>query len=201
MRIRYCSLSVLILSAVVFTPPLYAYEILLDIDTDADPTTINDLTYDTSAVVKLILKPDFSGEMISRVEFGLGGSCLECDQVHEYGTAHDLIDWVTQSWVQVAAFDSGWDYATYLGCPGNPGSHLLLWFEPLGGGPISLNQSIYLAEFSVWVSDPVPGGCTQPPSNLATLYGYELFWNYIQLGGPAVENEDHTWSGLKALYR
>ena len=155
MRIRYCTLSVLILSAVVFTLPLYAYEILLDIDTDLDPTTINTLTYDTSAVVKLILKPDYSGEMIGRVEFGLGGSCLECEQVHYYGTDHDLIDWIVQPWVQAAAFDSGWDYAMCLGCPGNPGAHLMLWFEPLWGGQISLNQSIYLAEFSVWVADPI----------------------------------------------
>ncbi len=201
MHTRYCSLSILILSAVVFTLPLYAYEILLDIDTDADPTTINDITYDTSAVVKLILTPDYSGEMIGRVEFGLGGSCLECDLVHEYGTAHDLINWDIQPWVQAAAFDSGWDYATTLGCPGNPGSHLLLWFEPVGGGSISLNQSMFLAEFNVWVAGPVPGECTQPPSNLATISGYETFWNYIQLGGPAVGNEDQTWSGLKALYR
>ncbi len=201
MRIRYCSLSLLILSVVVFTVPVYAYEILLDIDTDADPTTINDITYDTSAVVKLILKPDFPGEMIGRVEFGLGGSCRECDHVHFYGTDHDLINWVDLLWVQAAAFDSGWDYATYLGCAGNPTYHLVLWFEPVGGGSISMEQSIFLAEFNAWVADPVPAGCAQPPSNLATIYEYQSFWNYVQLGGPAISNEDQTWSGLKTLYR
>jgi hypothetical protein len=200
MRIRYCILSVLILSAVVFTLPLYAYEILLDIDTDFDPTTINDLTYETSTIVKLILQPDYPGEMIGRVEFGLGGSCRECDNVHFYGTNHDLINWDVQPWIQATAFDSGWQYAVHLGCYGYVSSHLVLWFEPLGGGEISLNQPIFLAEFMVWVADPVPAGCTQPPSNLAAMDG-PTYWNYVQLGGPAVGNEDQSWSTLKSMYR
>ncbi len=188
-------------SLILFAAPTAAYEILLDIDTDFDPTTINDLTYDTSAIVKLILAPSTPGEMVGRVEFGLGGSCLECDLVHQYGTAHDLVDSGEQMWVQAAGFASGWDYATALGCPDDPGYHLVLWFEPLGGGTISVNQAFYLAEFGAWVADPVPPGCQQPASNLAAMPQQGEYWNYIQLGGPAIGNEAGSWSTIKSIFR
>ncbi|MBU0743547.1 hypothetical protein KKG45_10055 [bacterium] len=178
-----------------------AYEILLDIDTDFDPTTIDDLTYETSALVKLILAPSTPGELIGRVEFGLGGSCLECDLVHEYGSAHDLVDSGEQLWVQASAFASGWDYALSLGCPDDPGYHLHLWFEPLGGGTISVNQAFFLAEFNAWVANPVPPGCRQPASNLAAMPQQGAYWNYIQLGGPAVAGETRDWGEIKSLYR
>jgi hypothetical protein len=190
------ALCILVLAAA----PAAAYEILLDLDTDGDPTTINDLTYETSAMVKLILAPSYPGEPIGRVEFGLGGSCLECDMVHFYGTAHDLLS-MGDMWLQAAAFMSGWDYITLLGCPGNPGAHLVLWFEPVGGGTINLDAPFFMAEFQVWVADPVPPGCQQPPSNLATISGPGTFWNYVQVGGPAIGNEAVSWSALKAGYR
>jgi len=195
-RCIVCLFSILVLSAA----PTAAYEILLDIDTDSDPTTINDLTYETSAIVKLILAPSYPGEPIGHVEFGLGGSCLECDMVHQYGVNHNLLSW-GDMWLQASAFMSGWDAITMLGCPGNPGFHLLLWFEPVGGGTINLDQPFFMAEFEAWVADPVAPGCQQPPSNLAPMDMQGGYWNYIQLGGPAIDNEATTWSAIKACYR
>ncbi|MCP4144472.1 MAG: hypothetical protein GY752_04215 [bacterium] len=196
---RFISLATL-LTVLLVAASVSAYEILLDIDTDSDPTTINDLTQETSAMVKLILAPSFPGEVIGRIEFGLGGSCLECEMVHNYGTNHDLIQGEIQQWVQASAFDSGWDAITLLGCPGNPGAHLYLWLEPVGGGTVVLNDAFFLAEFNAWVADDVPAGCQQPPSNLAALEG-SVYWNYIQLGGPAVSNQNSDWGGVKALFR
>lgn len=152
MRVRLVSL--IVLAVALATAPLYAYEILLDLDGDNDPGTIEDFTYDTSALVKLVLKPDYPGEMIGQVAFGLGGACRECDHVHHYGVDQDLVDWDVQPWVQAAGFDSGWDMATTLCCPGDPGYHLLLWFEPVGGHTISVNEAFFLAEFQAWV--PIP---------------------------------------------
>jgi len=180
--------------------PVCAYEILLDIDTDDDPATINEITFDTSAVVKLIRTPDFPGEEIGRVGFGLGGSCLECDLVHHYGTAHDLIDFEDPHWVQASDFIGGWDFATSLGCPGDPGYHLVLWFEPIAG-TIRLEQPVVLAEFNAWVADTTPAGCPRPPSNLAAMPQQGEYWNYIQLGGPAVENRPSPWGRIKAVFR
>jgi len=196
---RFTSLATL-LTILLVASSASAYEVLLDIDTDSDPTTINDLTQETSAVVKLILAPSFPGEVIGRIDFGLGGSCLECEMVHNYGTNHDLIHEEIQQWVQASAFDSGWAYATQLGCPSNPGAHLHLWLEPVGGGTVVLNDAFFLAEFNAWVAGDVPAGCQQPPSNLAALNG-SIFWNYIQLGGPAVSNQSSDWGEVKALFR
>lgn len=194
--------TIVLLAAMLLaaTAPAAAYEILLDIDTDNDPTTINDLTYQESALVKLILAPDYPGERIGRVDFGLGGSCLDCEGVHRYGTAHDLIDDQIPLWVQASGIASGWDYATCLLCPDDPGFHLVLWFEPLAG-EIELEQPVVLAEFNAWVADPPPAGCPRPPSNLAAMPAQGEYWNYIQLGGPAVDAAAGHWGRIKAMFR
>lgn len=184
----------------VAAPPVYAFDILLDIDTDNDPTTINEITFETSAVVKLILAPDFPGEEIGRVDFGLGGSCQECDLVHYYGTSHDLIDFDVPLWAQASGIASGWDYATSLGCPGDPGYHLVLWFEPLAG-TIELEQPVVLAEFNAWVAPPTPAGCPQPASNLAAMSQQGEYWNYIQINGPAIDVRPSPWGRIKAMFR
>ncbi len=197
---RYRRIVSMLLILVLGAVPATAYELLLDIDTDWDPTTINELTYETSAIVKLILAPSYPDEPIGRVEFGLGGSCRECDLVHHYGTVHNLITG-PQMWIQAAAFESGWDAALTLGCIDNPGFHLVLWFQPVGGGTINMTDAVFIAEFEVWVADPVPAGCSQPPSNLAVMPYQGAYWNYIQLGGPAIPNASESWSAIKSMYR
>ncbi|MBC8424025.1 hypothetical protein H8E07_07865 [bacterium] len=195
-RLIVSTFCILVLSAT----PAAAYMLLLDIDTDGDPGTINELTYETSAIVDLILVPSYPDEPIGRVEFGLGGSCRECDMVHHYGTAQNLIT-SEQMWIQAAAFESGWDGALTLGCIDNPGFHLLLWCQPVGGGTVYMTDAVVIAEFEAWVAAPVPPGCSQPPSNLAVMPSQGAYWNYIQLGGPAIPNEAASWSAIKAMYR
>ncbi len=180
-----------------------AYEFLLDIDIDDDPSTINDLTWDTETVVRMILAPTEPNELFNGADFGLGGSCLECQQVQEYGTMHDLLgdDW-TADWTEVDELYGSGDGALHLGCFDDPGFHIVLHVEPLIDYFV-LTEPIFIATFNVWVADPVPPGCQQPPSNLATMFeqGENGYWNYVQIGGPAVEASNHSWSTLKATYR
>jgi hypothetical protein len=197
-------LFLFILMSTLMIKPAPAYEILLDIDTDNDPTTINAATEDSSAVVKLILWPTAPDEIIGFVLFGLGGECLTCppaDGVQTYGTSFDLP--VEGPWVTAPGFDSYAAYATYLGCAGNPGYHLLLSFEPEGGGTVILNEPVFLAEFNAWVSDPVPDGCAQPSSDLMAMPGQGEWWNYILLGGAEgpYATEASTWGKIKGIYR
>ena len=79
MQRRLCRILFFSFLALTFMiTPALPYEILLDIDTDNDPTTINVTTEDTSAVVKVILWPTMPGEIIGPITFGLGGECLGC---------------------------------------------------------------------------------------------------------------------------
>jgi hypothetical protein len=207
MQKRHCRILLLSFLALTFTiAPALAYEILLDIDTDSDPTTINVTTEDTSAVVKVILWPTMPGEIIGLVTFGLGGECLGCPSndingVHTYGTSFDLP--FEGQWVTAPGFDSEAAYMTLLGCPDNPGYHLLLSFEPQGGGTIVLNQPIFLAEFNAWVNETVPDGCIQPSSYLMAMPCQGEWWNYILLGGAEGPSttEVNTWGKIKKRYR
>jgi hypothetical protein len=197
---RFFLLAITMLT--LMAPPAWAYEILLDIDTDNDPTTINNLTNETSAVVKVILSPTTPGESIGPGLFGLGGSCLECDQepwtgVYFYGTSFDMR--FDQPWVTAPGFSSAVYRMTLLGCADDPGYHTVLWFEPIGG-TLTLNQPIFLGQFNAWVST-VPDGCPQPASNLAAMPTQGEVWNYIQLGGAISDAETVSWGQIKAVYR
>jgi hypothetical protein len=203
---RHCHLFLLsFLVLILITLPALAYELLLDIDADNDPTTINNATEESSAVVKIILWPTTPGETIGLVNFGIGGECLTCPPYdpsgfQTYGTSFDLP--IEGPWVTVPGFDSDAAYMTLLGCPGNPGFHLALSFEPQGGGTIILNEPMFLAEFNAWVSDPVPGECMQPSSNLMTMPCQGEWWSYVLLGGAESPNstEVSTWGKIKSLY-
>jgi len=186
--------------------PAAAFEILLDIDTDEDPATINTATEDSSAVVRIILWPEAPGETVGHVSFGLGGECLECPQgdiggVHMYGVSFDLP--LTGPWTTAPGFESQAAYATYLGCPDDPGYHLLLSLEPQGGGTMFLDRPIFLAEFTAWVSDPVPEGCAQPSSVLMTMPSLGEWWGYVLLGGAEEPSGTAacTWGGIKTIHR
>lgn len=194
----------LVLALGIAAAEAHAYEILLDIDNDGDPATINEMTTQTQAVVRMILQPSEPGEVFGGAMFGLGGSCSECQQVQHYGTAHDLLgdDW-SADWTDVEALVGRGDMATLLGCAGNPGYHLLLTVEP-AGEPLVLTEPMFIATFNVWTSDPVPPGCAQPPSNLAAMFaqGGGNYWNYVQIGGPAsIGSTRKSWAALKQTYR
>jgi hypothetical protein len=180
-----------------------AYEFLLDIDLDDDPTTINEITHEPTTAVRLVLAPTEPGELFAGATFGLGGSCIECNLVQQYGTAHDLIgaDWMAD-WTEVADL-VGWAAgATHLGCFDSTSYHLLLTVEPVDDFYL-LSEPVFIATFDAWQANPVPPGCQQPPSNLATMHGQggSKLWNYIQIGGPAVETSFSSWTTLKSNYR
>lgn len=204
---HHCRVSLLSLLALTFMiTPAFAYEILLDIDTDNDPATINVTTENASAVVKVVLWPTMPGERIGLVTFGLGGECLGCppndmNGVQTYGTSFDLP--VEGPWVTAPGFDSDAAYATHLGCLDNPGYHLLLSFGPQDGGTFILDQAIFLAEFNAWISDPVPGGCRQPSSYLMAMPSQGEWWNYVLFAGATgpIATKVSTWGNIKDNYR
>ena len=203
---NHCRLFLCVfLASISLAMSALAYEILLDIDTDNDPTTINITTEETSAVVKVILWPTTPSEAIGLVSFGLGGECLGCpptdiNGVQTYGISFDLP--IEGPWVATPGFDSEAAYATFLGCADNPGYHLLLSFEPEGGGTMILNEPIFLAEFNAWVSDPVPDDCTQPLSNLMAMPCQGEWYNYVLLAGAEGPNSTKasTWGEIKNFY-
>jgi hypothetical protein len=191
---------------VLTNSPVLAYEILLDIDTDNDPATINNSNDDSSAVVKVVLRPTVPDETIGLIYFCIGGECLGCppndiNGVHTYGTSFDLP--VQGPWVTAQGFDSEAAYATLLGCPDNPGCHLMLSLEPQDGGTMILDHPIFLAQFNAWVSGPVPDGCAQPSSNLMAMPGQGEWWNYILIGGAEGPNNTQrsTWGRIKKIHQ
>lgn len=194
----------LLLALMTAATEAWAYEILLDIDTDGDPATIDDFTTQNTAVVRMILQPSFPGELFAGAIFGLGGSCRECDQVQYYGTEHDLIVGDgSADWTEVDTLVGSSAFATYLGCFDDPGYHLLLTLEPVAE-PLVLTEPIFIATFNAWTAGAVPSGCAQPPSNLAAMSGQGPggFWNYVQLGGPAsIGSTRMSWTALKQVYR
>ncbi|MDD3642184.1 MAG: hypothetical protein PHQ19_01790 [Candidatus Krumholzibacteria bacterium] len=198
-------LFVLSLPALIFlSVPAFAYEILLDIDTDNDPATINISTEETSAVVRIILRPTTPGETIGFVAFGIGGECLPCPPaggVQMYGTSFDLP--FEGPWVTAPGFDSEAAYMTLLGCPGNPGFHLLLSFEPAGGETMIVNEPMFLAEFNAWVSPPVSEPCEQPMPVLMAMPRQGEWYNYVALAGAEGPHgaEVSSWGRIKSFYR
>jgi len=204
MKHCHCHVFLLCFSALtLLAVPALAYEILLDIDTDNDPTTINSFTSQTSALVKVILRPTTQGETIGYVSFGLGGECLDCPPdygAQTYGTSTDVAG--RQPWVTAPGFDSGMYCMMLFGCASNPGFHCVLWFEPTGGGTITLDQPIFLGEFNAYAVHPsLLEGCPQPAHNLMAMPDLREYWNYIQLGVSVNGVEASTWGQVKSIYR
>lgn len=179
----------------------FAWEIRLDLDTDNDPATINELTVATSAVVKVVLLPTQAHEVITEVGFGLGGSCQECEQVHQYGVAFDLFDVGDTHWPDNPDFTGQSSGALLLGCPADPGYHFWFTATPVAGSLV-LEEPVFLATFNAWVTTPILTYCERTPANLAAMFrqGEGGWWNYVQLGGPAVPADELSWGLVKSLY-
>jgi len=205
MKQCHCLLFLLFLSAVALTAlPARGYEVLLDIDTDNNPATINEMTNETSALVKIVLWPTTPGEAIGRVEFLLGTTCWWCPpgDLSGFGTDGTSFDYFDEEgWVTDPGFDSGADYPTLLGClgAGGPTGRVLLWFEPKSGA-FTLDEPMFIGEFNAWVNI-VPPDCMQPPSDLMTIYAYGEYWNRVFLNGGQNATEENTWGQIKSIYR
>lgn len=199
---RVFAAGLLLALALLPTGPAHAYEVLLDLDDDDDPTTLTTYTEETTATVRVILWPTEPGEIVETIEFGLGGSCRECEGVHQYGVGHDLVGGSTgDPWSNHPDFESWWDGVLLLDCPADPGFHLILSARP-SAGSMALEAPIFLATFQAWKIGP-PAGCSRTPANLATMFaqGIDGLWNYVQIGGPAIETSRPSWGTLKGLYR
>ena len=193
--------TIALLAALLLTAPAAAYELYLDIDTDNAPTTINDFTWDSSCTVRLVLAPTEPDEEIWTVDFGLGGSCVDCLGVFTYGTGHDLGDTETWTWETHQYFAGTWESATSLLCPAATGFHDAYHAESIIDCCFVLNEPVFFGTFHAWAADNT-GGCGVP-ANLAVMHGQgvEAVWNYIQIGEPAVGSETRSWSTLKSLFR
>ncbi len=178
-------LLVVILGALVL--PTRAYELYLDIDTDGDPTTINTITWESTATVNLVVAPTIPHEELWEFSFGMGGSCTECGGVFAYGTEHDLGNTSSWTWDTHDYFYGTWDYATCINCPDNPGFHAVFRAESIIDCCFYLDEPTVFATFDVWLVDNGPG--------------WDGVWNYIQIDGPAVGQESKSWTMLKSEYR
>jgi len=181
--------------------PAAAYELYLDIDQDGDPTTINDITWDPSCTVRLVLAPTEPDEEISAVDFGLGGSCRECGGVFAYGAGFDLGDMQSWTWETHPWFAGTWGFATLIDCPAPTGYHAVYHAESIVDCCLVLTEPIFFATFQAWAVDH--GAACPVPSNLAVMHGQGAanVWNYIQIGGPAIPAATDTWGSVKAIYR
>jgi hypothetical protein len=196
-------IGTLAVMAILGPGPAAGYEILLDIDLDDDPTTLNTFTLATIVTVRLVLSPTVPGESISEIEFGLGGTCWECDGVFDYGTSFDLQPPDFGDWTDHPGLVGSWGGATCLSCCGNPGFHYLYQATTVEE-ELVLDAPVFIATFSAWRSDPMFGWCPVPPSNLAafSLTGPGEYWNYIQIGGEApLPVTAASWGAIKRLYK
>jgi hypothetical protein len=193
-------LAVVLLIGAVSSPAM-GYELLLDIDVDGDPTTINTFTEDPSCTVRLVLAPTEPDEEIWTVDFGLGGSCHQCDGVFAYGTDFDLGDMQSWTWGAHPWFAGTWNYATSIDCPAPTGYHAVFHAESIVDCCLVLTEPIFFGTFQAWAIDHEPE-CSVP-SNLAIMHGQGVanVWNYLQIGGPAVSQETYSWGGVKSSYR
>jgi len=199
---RYSAFLVVRLLAV----PAGAYQILLDIDTDDDPATLNEYTTEPTALLRMILAPDGDSEWISYIEFGLGGSCSNCwpDYGHMYGTHCELYEaWDPPGWLQHPLFESCMmGGATCIDCCGNPGFHYIYMAEAAGGGFL-LEERIFIRDFLAWdIDHPV---CEEPQ---ADLMAFGCDWgpcNTILLSAPLTGidepvSQSSNWQTIKTIY-
>jgi len=188
-----------LLLCIVFAVPALAYEVLLDIDTDDNPYTINQFTEDEIATVKMVLVPEGGSEWISELMFGLGGTCWMCpaDDFHMYGTSTDLYDSIwPDPWTDNPLFGDNWvDWALCIDCCGNPGFHALIYADAAGDGFL-LEENIFIHTFQAWDIDH--DLCDEPPPDLMA-FACDGPCNVIMLSG-YVATEPVTWDEIKCLY-
>jgi hypothetical protein len=190
--------------------PAAAYDLLLDIDADGDPSTLVTATEAASADLRLVLAPSAGPEWIAAITFGLGGTCWECFEhgsPFTYGCETDIFG-VFTDWHESPLFASSWgDVSLCLGCcdgaGDGPGYHFIYDAEAADGG-FWLTAPIFIAGFRAWVSDsPVFERCPRPPADLITFpLLTQGSGNRVLFGNdnPPTPAASRSWSALKALY-
>ncbi len=207
------ALSLALFALSFMAAPVAAYDVLLDIDIDKDPSTLRTEVDADSATVWLVLRPTDPGEWFSDVTFGLGGTCWECwqeDVPYTYGTDCDLF-WTLTDWHgDNPLFESSWaDISLCYGCCGGsgPGDGYHYLFSALAaGGGFALTEPVFLVGFGAWVSrSSIFERCPHPPANLITFPnpfgGPDAEGNEILIGDEFTPARGSSWGAVKALYR
>jgi hypothetical protein len=204
--------ALLLSSLLLLAASAGAYDVLLDIDLDDDPGTINDYAEGDTVTVRLVLAPTEPDEWINHIGFGLGGTCWECwqqDVPYTYGTDCELYR-ILEGWHgDNPLIEMSWgDINLCLGCCNGNGNgdgfHFIYEAMPAGGG-FALSAPVFIAEFRAWIDrGSVFDRCPHPPSNLMTfprIFGSaDAEGNRIQIGDEFTPVQPRSWSTLKSLY-
>ncbi len=192
--------------------PAAAYDLLLDIDIDGDPATINETVDGDQATIRLVLRPsDEAPEWITSVTFGMGGTCWECFSQgygYTYGSDCDLF-YNLEDWHDNPIFGtSEADISLCFGCcngNGNGRGYHYIFTAIAAGEGFSLEQPIFIASFEGWVSRSVIfDRCPHPPADLITFPrpfgGPSAEGNRILIGDEFTPTSESNWSAIKSLY-
>jgi hypothetical protein len=201
---KLCYLTVIALLAFAYIGALdaSAYTVLLDIDTDNDPTTVNESTSESTATVRVILQPTEPDEWITEIYFALGGSCWDCDPITfgygYYGTAWEL--WWEETVLEFSQLIGNTECVTSFLCGGNPGWHCQ--FTASSSEGFTLTEPVFIATFPAWVADEPHPACPLPPSDLMTFLGGGLIGNTILLADEdSIDSDASSLTGIKGLFR
>lgn len=180
----------------------HGYTVLLDIDLDGDPATLNESTSLYQAEVWFVLQPTEPQELITEFSFGLGGSCMNCPPdpwgVFNYGVTFAI---PPGTWSTHPEVDQSWtESATSLNCRGNPGFHAAYFAVATGGGFV-LDAPVFVGSTTAQVHEVVPP-CLQPVPDLKTFPASGEPGNSVRLyAGGGIPIAGRTWGVIKSLYR
>jgi hypothetical protein len=190
-----------------------AFDVILDIDIDGDPRTINLATDADSALVAVILMPTQPDELIREVNFGLGGTCWACWQWGipftygvdcelfrmDFGEWHDPNPLIATSW-----FDISLCYGCCNMNDHEQGYHFIFSCAAAGEGFV-LNEPMVLTRFLAWVS--LSGDFQRCPHTTTDLVSFPNDYNGVggagnrlQIGNDYVPTRESSWSTVKSLY-
>ncbi|MBN2169811.1 MAG: hypothetical protein JW819_00660 [Candidatus Krumholzibacteriota bacterium] len=180
-----------------------AYTVLLDIDIDDDPTTLNESTPLSAATIMLVLAPDYPNETITLVEFALGGACLNCYDFNygwNYGVVFNILwgDWITDPRFESSIHDG----ILYAGCMGNPSAHEIFSATAADEG-FQLSGPTFIHAFPAQVNENIDTEfCPVPERTLTT---FNNIWEEWVEGNTVVldfttATRDGNWSVVKSLY-
>ncbi len=206
-------LSTLFLALLLLPGAASAFDILLDIDLDDDPRTINLSTDADSARVSIILQPTTDDELIQEINFGLGGTCWDCWQWNipfTYGVDCELYRGGLGDWHDPNPLiaSSSVDISLCYGCcnMNDEGQGHHFFFSAMASGEgFVLSEPMVLVSFEAWVSTSSDfDRCPHTTSDLVSFpmdfTGMGGDGNRLQIGNDYVPTARMTWSTVKALY-
>jgi hypothetical protein len=179
-----------------------AYTVLLDIDIDDDPTTLNLTTPLSAATIMLVLAPDYPNETITFIEFCIGGDCRGCYDFTgwNYGAVFNIAwgDWITDPRFESSTHDG----VLYAGCYGEPSAHEFFSATAAGGG-FQLAGPTFIHAFPAQVNENIDTeSCPVPDPTVTSvndIWGSWVEGNTVVLDFTTA-TRDGNWSVVKSLY-